>query len=96
MRVAALAARFKFKQRINLENKKQASLSGEQDSQVRGETPCLGHRITPSYGDGLVIVRPTPWGSGKSSWGPWNGLDRGMLVSFRRGNEMDFLLIWRQ
>ena len=40
VRVAALAARFKFEKRINLENKKkQASLSGEQDSQVRGERP---------------------------------------------------------
>ena len=42
VRVAALAARFKFKQRINLENKKQASLSGEQDSLGRGEKPPVG------------------------------------------------------
>ena len=31
-----------------------------------------------------MIVRPTPWGRGKSSWGPWNGLVRGIVVSFRR------------
>ena len=30
-----------------------------------------------------MLVRPTPWGRVKSSWGPWNGLGRGMLVSFR-------------
>ena len=30
-----------------------------------------------------MIVRPTPWGRGKSSWGPWNGLARGIIVSFR-------------
>ena len=30
-----------------------------------------------------MLVRPTPWGRGKSSWGPWNGLDRGIIVSFR-------------
>ena len=35
-----------------------------------------------------MIVRPTPWGRGKSSWGPWNGLVRGMLVSFRMENKM--------
>ena len=41
-----------------------------------------------------MVVRPTPWGRGKSSWGPWNGLVRGMLVSFRREiNENGFLLI---
>ena len=33
-----------------------------------------------------MIVRPTPWGRGKSSWGPWNGLVRGIIVSFRREN----------
>ena len=32
-----------------------------------------------------MLVRPTPWGRGKSSWGPWNGLDRGIVVSFRLG-----------
>ena len=32
-----------------------------------------------------MIVRPTSWGRGKTSWGPWNGLDRGILVSFRLG-----------
>ena len=32
-----------------------------------------------------MIVRPTPWGRGKSSWGPWNGLGRGMLERFRNG-----------
>ena len=30
-----------------------------------------------------MIVRPTPWGRGKSSWGPWNGLVRGIVVRFR-------------
>ena len=30
-----------------------------------------------------MVVRPTPWGRGKSSWGPWNGLGRGIVVSFR-------------
>ena len=33
-----------------------------------------------------MVVRPTPWGRGKSSWGPWNGLVRGILVRFRKGN----------
>ena len=37
-----------------------------------------------------MVVRPTPWGRGKSSWGSWNGLGRGMLVSFRR--DMDFFI----
>ena len=32
-----------------------------------------------------MIVRPTPWGRGKTSWGPWNGLVRGIIVSFRLG-----------
>ena len=32
-----------------------------------------------------MVVRPTPWGRGKSSWGPWNGLVRGIVVSFRLG-----------
>ena len=36
VRVAALDAQFKFKQRINLERKKQASLSGEQDFPGQG------------------------------------------------------------
>ena len=69
-----------------MENEKQASLSGEQDSQGRGEKPPVfwGTGYTSSSGDGLVIARPTPWDRGKSSWGPWNGLVRGMLVSFRR------------
>ena len=31
-----------------------------------------------------MIARPTPWGRGKTSWGPWNGLVRGIIVSFRR------------
>ena len=33
-----------------------------------------------------MLVRPTPWGRGKSSWGPWNGLVRGILVSFKLEN----------
>ena len=32
-----------------------------------------------------MVVRPTPWGRGKSSWGPWNGLGKGNVVSFRLG-----------
>ena len=36
-----------------------------------------------------MIVRPTSWGRGKPSWGPWNGLVRGIVVSFRR--ELIFL-----
>ena len=32
-----------------------------------------------------MVVRPTPCGRGKSSWGPWNGLGRGNVVSFRFG-----------
>ena len=43
-------------------------------------------------GDGLAIVRPTPWGRGKSSWGPWNGLVRGIIVSFRRGIKWVFFI----
>ena len=35
-----------------------------------------------------MVARPTPWGRGKSSWGPWNGLVRGIIVSFRRENKM--------
>ena len=38
-----------------------------------------------------MLVRPTPWGRGKSSWGPWNGLVRGMLVSFRREMKLIFV-----
>ena len=30
-----------------------------------------------------MLVRPTPWGRGKPSWGPWTGFVRGMIVSFR-------------
>ena len=37
-----------------------------------------------------MLVRPTPWGRGKSSWGPWNGLVRGIIVSFRREIKMVF------
>ena len=33
-----------------------------------------------------MVVRPTPWGRGKSSWGPRNGLVRGIVVSFRLEN----------
>ena len=41
-----------------------------------------------------MIVRPTPWGRGKSSWGPWNGLVGGIVGRVRMGNEInDFLLI---
>ena len=32
-----------------------------------------------------MVVRPTPWGKGKSSWGPWSGLVRGIIVSLRGG-----------
>ena len=38
-----------------------------------------------------MLVRPTPWGRGKSSWGPWNGLVRGIIVSFRRERGFFFL-----
>ena len=34
-----------------------------------------------------MLVRPTPWGRGKPPWGPWTGLVRGILVSFRLGNK---------
>ena len=37
-----------------------------------------------------MVVRPTPWGRGKSSWGPWNGLVRGILDEMKEGNKMDF------
>ena len=30
-----------------------------------------------------MVVRPTSWGRGKTSWGPWTGLVRGIIVSFR-------------
>ena len=30
-----------------------------------------------------MLVRPTSWGRGKSSWGLWTGLVRGIIVSFR-------------
>ena len=40
-----------------------------------------------------MIVRPTPWGRGKSSWGPWNGLDRGIVVRFRRENVFFFWIL---
>ena len=33
-----------------------------------------------------MVVRPTPWGRVKTSWGPWNGVVRGIIVSFRLGN----------
>ena len=32
-----------------------------------------------------MVVRPTSWGRGKPPWGPWIGLVRGIVVSFRRG-----------
>ena len=38
-----------------------------------------------------MVVRPTPWGRGKSSWGPWNGLVRGIMLIFRLGNKMVFV-----
>ena len=50
--------------------------------------PVWAQDIPLVRGDGLVVARPTPWGRGKSSLGPWNGLGRGMLVSIRR--KMDF------
>ena len=30
-----------------------------------------------------MLVRPTSWGRGKPPWGPWIGLVRGIVVSFR-------------
>ena len=48
VRVATLDAHLNFKKRINSENKKQPSLSGEQDSQVRGEIPPVWAQDTPS------------------------------------------------
>ena len=45
VRVAALAAHLNLKNEL-IREEKQASLSGEQDSQVRGEkSPVPGHRI---------------------------------------------------
>ena len=32
-----------------------------------------------------MLVRPTPWGRGKSSWGPWNGLGRGIVAEIWDG-----------
>ena len=40
-----------------------------------------------------MLARPTPWGRGKSSWGPWNGLVRGIVVSFRLGEIKCFFFI---
>ena len=40
-----------------------------------------------------MLVRPTSWGRGKSSWGPWNGLGRGIVVSFRLGNKRNGFFI---
>ena len=38
-----------------------------------------------------MLVRPASWGRGKSSWGPWNGLVRGIVGRFRRErNKMVF------
>ena len=37
-----------------------------------------------------MLVRPTSWGRGKPPWSPWTGLDRGIIVSFRR--EMFFFI----
>ena len=55
--------------------------------------PLSGAQDTSSSGDGLAIARPTPWGRGKSSWGPWNGLGRGIIVSFRLG-KLIFGTVW--
>ena len=38
-----------------------------------------------------MIVRPTPWGRSKPPWGPWIGLDRGIIVSFRWENEIKWI-----
>ena len=46
LRVAALELRDLKNELIG--EQKQASLSGEQDSQVRGGRPRLGHRMTSS------------------------------------------------
>ena len=32
-----------------------------------------------------MLVIPTPWGRGRSSWGPWNGLVGGIQFRFRMG-----------
>ena len=40
-----------------------------------------------------MLVRPTSWGRGKSSWGPWNGLVRGNVVSLRRENEIKWFFL---
>ena len=36
-----------------------------------------------------MVVRPTSWGRGKPSWGPWIGLVRGIIVRFRRENKIN-------
>ena len=45
VRVAALELRKIKKKRINLENKSKPRFRVNRISQVRGETPCSGHRI---------------------------------------------------
>ena len=40
-----------------------------------------------------MLVRPTSWGRGKPPWGPWTGLVRGIIVSFRRGNEIKWVFL---
>ena len=47
VRVAALTARFKFKNELIWNKKKQASLSGEQDSRGRVETPLFRAQDIP-------------------------------------------------
>ena len=39
-----------------------------------------------------MIVRPASWGRDKSSWGPWKGLVRGIVVRFRLGNKINDIL----
>ena len=39
-----------------------------------------------------MLVRPTSWGRGKPPWGPWIGLVRGIIVSFRLGNKIKCFL----
>ena len=39
-----------------------------------------------------MVVRPTSWGRGKSSWSPWNGLVRGIVGRFRLGNKIKWFI----
>ena len=41
-----------------------------------------------------MLVRPTSWGRGKSPWGPWIGLVRGIIVRFRLGNKIKWVYFY--